>query len=107
MERPDLLAREPADLIELMDGHVHEDAPAARAEARWRRLLVPLIAGGEIEVAQLAGNDARLQRLKAGHEAPPVGDLERYPGGSGGGGRFLPLAGGEAAGLFAEDRNAG
>src|SRR5262249_18921292 len=107
VERPDLLAGRPADLVELMDGHVHEDPPAARAEARWRRLLVPLIAGGEIEVTQLATDDARLQRLQAGHEAPPVGDLERYTGGSGDGGRFLPLAGAEAAVLLAEARNSG
>jgi hypothetical protein len=67
LEPADLLAGEPADLIELMHSHVHEDAPATRAEARRRRLLVPLIAGDMIEIAQLAGDDTRLQLPQAGH----------------------------------------
>ena len=43
-DRTELLTRQPAHLVELVDAHVDEDATTTRPELQWRRCRVPLIA---------------------------------------------------------------
>ena len=75
-----LLSREPADLVELVDAHVDEDATALGPERRRRRPLVPLLAPHEQDVAELARLDPVAQAAQRGDEPPPVPDLQRRSG---------------------------
>src|SRR6185437_5973729 len=63
----ELLAAQPAHLVELVDAHVPEDPAAAGAKLRARRLPVPLRAGVEVDLPELALLDALTQFLQRGH----------------------------------------
>ena len=87
-----------------MHAHVDEDAAAVGTERRAGRVLIPLEAREQVDLAQLAGFDAPAERLERRHIAPPVRHLERDP---------VPihrllgnadLGGREPAGLLAQDR---
>jgi len=76
----DVLAGQPAQLIELVHAHVDRDPAAVRAEHRRRRPLVPLVTGDQVDDAELARGDPVMQLPQARHEPPPVGHLQRNPG---------------------------
>jgi len=80
--------------------------PAVGAEGRRRRLVVPLVAGHQVDHAQVAAGDPGPQRPQRGHIAPPVRDLERHAGRRGGGDRRAGLPGGHPARLLAQHRQA-
>ena len=92
----DVLAGQPAELIELVHAHVDEDAAAVGAERRRRRLQVPLVAGHQVDGAQLTGGHplAQLRPARARTAAstrpgtaprppprppPPPGSARRSP----------------------------
>src|SRR5690606_14219267 len=72
----ELLAGEPADLVELVDAHVAQDPATRCPEPGRRRLAVPLPRLDELDLTELAGGDRRLQALQLGHESAPVADLQ-------------------------------
>src|SRR4029079_7648007 len=103
----EVLAAEPADLVELVHAHVPEDAAAGRPERGAGRLLVPLGACEQMDLAELAALDLLPQCLEGGNVPPPIRDLEWHAVAVDG---LLGLAdpcAREATWLLAQDRQAG
>ena len=66
VDRRELLAAEPADLVELVHAHVPKMPPLRARNAALRRLAVPLEAGEQVDLAELA----RVDSLAAAPGAP-------------------------------------
>src|SRR5437764_608264 len=77
----DVLAEEPARLLDLVNAHVEVDAAAVLAEAERRRQLIPLGADQQVQLAELTRVDPLLQLLQTRDEPAPVADLQREPAG--------------------------
>ena len=107
IEANELLAAEPADLVEFVHAHVDEDATAAGLELCGWRFAIPLVAVEAIKLAELAGHDAPAQVLQRGHEAAPVGDLEFHAVTFGNRGGLTRVFRGDAAWFLAQYRQAG
>ncbi len=65
----ELLAQEPANLVELVHSHVDRDPAAVDPELSRGRLLVPLVAHHLVDLPEHAGGDFLAQRPQRGHEA--------------------------------------
>src|SRR5581483_8131266 len=77
MRRLRLAAGEPADLIDLVDRHVDDDASACAAKPGGGRRCVPLPARDHQEVTEAPASQLLPKLDELGDEAAPVADLER------------------------------
>jgi hypothetical protein len=100
----ELLAREPADLVELVHAHVDRNPAARTAELGTRRVGIPLPAGDERDLTQLSGEDAPSQFHELRYESSPVADLQQHPRVLAGATRGRDLLRRGAARLLTQDR---
>src|SRR5689334_11127411 len=75
-DRLELLARQPAGLVELVHAHVDEDPAAVSSKIGAGGRAVPLKVRHAVEVAQLTCADALAQLPQRRHKASPKADLE-------------------------------
>ena len=72
----DVLAGQPAQLVELVHAHVDRDPAAVRPEVRRRRPLVPLVAGDQVDDPEVAVR-APVVQLMYRRNAPSRGSSHR------------------------------
>ena len=103
----DVLAGQPAELIELV--HAHVDRRCRRCAPGTRPTAAPRPTGSRSPGGRRPAHRAAIRSRSApqrGHVPPPVGDLERHARRRGGLGRGTGLRGGQPARLLAQDRQA-
>lgn len=103
----DVLAGEPAELVELVHPHVDGDATAVCTELHRRRLLIPLVTRDEVDSAEATAVNSVPELPQRRNEPAPVSHLQRHPGRCGDLTGEPGLLGAHPARLLAQDRQPG